>query len=177
MKIRHFLFVGMVVLLLVAVPSASWGLTQFPEKPPPDAGEEVAPSAAQYTLDHPLPTEVTPGQSTRSTTAGWNTLMTETFEGAFPSAGWTVYDYDGATNGEYYWDEDDYKPYAGSWSAGVPTAVPTAWIHSPITIPTISVLGWSTARLACPPIAMQSSSSIIGTNQNRVGITSGGLHL
>ena len=45
--------------------------------------------------------------------------MTETFEGVWPPSGglWTVYDADGATNGEYYWDDDDYKPYNGGWSA------------------------------------------------------------
>ena len=46
-------------------------------------------------------------------------LMTETFEGTFPPAGgrWTAFDGNGATSGEYYWDDDDFKPYLGSWSA------------------------------------------------------------
>jgi hypothetical protein len=43
--------------------------------------------------------------------------MSENFEGYFPSAGWEVFDDDGSTNGEYYWDDDDYKPHQGSWSA------------------------------------------------------------
>ncbi len=48
---------------------------------------------------------------------GWTTIMSETFEGSFPSGLWDVYDVDGSTNGEYYWDEDDYKPHNGSKSA------------------------------------------------------------
>ncbi|MFC2055408.1 M6 family metalloprotease domain-containing protein [Chloroflexota bacterium] len=48
---------------------------------------------------------------------GWTTIMFESFEGSFPSGSWSVFDNDGSTNGEYYWDDDDYKPYNGSWSA------------------------------------------------------------
>lgn len=44
-------------------------------------------------------------------------LMSEKFEGAFPSGLWDAFDNDGATNGEYYWDDDNYRPYEGSWSA------------------------------------------------------------
>ncbi|MFH1331652.1 MAG: clostripain-related cysteine peptidase, partial [Actinomycetota bacterium] len=47
----------------------------------------------------------------------WNLLMAEGFEGAFPSGGWDVFDNDGAINGEYFWDDDDYMAYTGSWSA------------------------------------------------------------
>ncbi|MBS1253206.1 MAG: hypothetical protein MAG451_02255 [Anaerolineales bacterium] len=35
---------------------------------------------------------------------GWTNIMTEDFEGTWPSAGWRVFDNDGDTNGEYYWD-------------------------------------------------------------------------
>ena len=49
--------------------------------------------------------------------AGWTLIMEETFEGDFPTGAWQVLDVDGATNGEYYWDDDDYWPYAGGWSA------------------------------------------------------------
>ena len=68
-------------------------------------------------LSHPLTSEPlsetgTPSQKSLSTT-----IMEEGFEGSFPSAGWTVFDGNGPTNGEYYWDDDDYKPRTGSWSA------------------------------------------------------------
>ncbi len=52
-----------------------------------------------------------------STPLGWVVMLTEGFEGTFPHDIWTVFDDDGATNGEYYWDDDDYKPNNGSWSA------------------------------------------------------------
>ena len=48
---------------------------------------------------------------------GWTTILNEGFEGTFPYSGWRVLDGDGTANGEYYWDDDDYKPYTGSWSA------------------------------------------------------------
>ena len=34
---------------------------------------------------------------------GWSDIMTEDFDGTFPSAGWTTFDGDGATNGDIYW--------------------------------------------------------------------------
>jgi hypothetical protein len=43
--------------------------------------------------------------------------MSEGFEGIFPSGLWKVDDDDGATNGEYFWGSDDYKPHTGSRSA------------------------------------------------------------
>ncbi|MEW6102483.1 MAG: fibronectin type III domain-containing protein [bacterium] len=51
--------------------------------------------------------------------SGWTTIMTEGFEGSFPPYGslWEVFDNDGSTNGEYYWDDTNYKSYSGGWSA------------------------------------------------------------
>lgn len=48
---------------------------------------------------------------------GWATITNQTFEGVFPAAGWSVYDANGATGGDLYWDDDDYKPFNGAWSA------------------------------------------------------------
>lgn len=48
---------------------------------------------------------------------GWTTIMSEGFEGAFPNSLWRVSDNDGVTNGQYYWDDTNYKPYTGAWSA------------------------------------------------------------
>jgi hypothetical protein len=53
----------------------------------------------------------------RTAAAGWVTIVTEDFEGAFPSGDWSVFDNDGSVNGEFYWDEDDYKPHSGGGSA------------------------------------------------------------
>ncbi|UCH58714.1 MAG: IPT/TIG domain-containing protein, partial [Anaerolineales bacterium] len=44
------------------------------------------------------------------TQASWDTLMTEGFEGAFPSGLWSV-------KGNPTWGADDYKPHSGSMSA------------------------------------------------------------
>jgi hypothetical protein len=47
----------------------------------------------------------------------WINMMTEDFEGTFPSGAWFVFDYDGSFNGEHMWAADDFKPYAGTYSA------------------------------------------------------------
>jgi subtilisin-like proprotein convertase family protein len=45
-------------------------------------------------------------------------IMTQTFEGTFPPAtGWSVFDANPYDGKEYYWDDDDYKHYNGSWAA------------------------------------------------------------
>ena len=49
--------------------------------------------------------------------ASWQTVMSETFEGIFPSGSWQTFDNDGPINGEYYWDDTSYMAYNGSWSA------------------------------------------------------------
>jgi hypothetical protein len=49
----------------------------------------------------------------------WTIPMSENFEGAFPSGLWNVFDNNGATYGEYYWDDDDFKPHNNYWSAWV----------------------------------------------------------
>ena len=41
---------------------------------------------------------------------GWNNLMAEDFEGVFPSGSWTQL-------GDPTWDDDDYNPHYGYWSA------------------------------------------------------------
>jgi hypothetical protein len=51
------------------------------------------------------------------TEASWVSLMTQGFEGSFPSGSWQAFDANGSTNGEYFWDDDDFKPHNGSWSA------------------------------------------------------------
>jgi hypothetical protein len=58
-----------------------------------------------------------PLEEATAISAGWQTIMSEDFESAFPTGLWTAYDDNGATNGEYYWDDDDYGPHLGSRSA------------------------------------------------------------
>lgn len=47
---------------------------------------------------------------------GWVKVITQTFEGVWPSTGWTVHD---LSNDDYtrYWDDDDYRPHLGKWAA------------------------------------------------------------
>lgn len=54
-------------------------------------------------------------QTTVLPPAGWQTIASQDFEGAFPGE-WIVSDNDGATGGEYYWEARTCRPYAGSYS-------------------------------------------------------------
>jgi len=68
-------------------------------------------------LPPPVQAGVTLQQTAAEVAGSWVTIMTEGFEGAWPSTGWRAYDGNGATDGELYWDEDDYKPHTGTQSA------------------------------------------------------------
>ncbi|MFH1382973.1 MAG: matrixin family metalloprotease [Chloroflexota bacterium] len=64
----------------------------------------------------PLSGQTPPEQSPAIRVPGWQTIMTEGFEGAFPT-GWYLY-------GNPSWGKDDFKPYTGlysGWPAGVGT--------------------------------------------------------
>jgi len=50
-----------------------------------------------------------------SSSSGWMTIKSETFEGTFPNA-WLVGDNDGTDNGEYFWQKRNCLPYASSFS-------------------------------------------------------------
>lgn len=49
-------------------------------------------------------------QANLTATAGWNTIMTEGFEGVWPSGAWWV-------STDPTWDDESYRPHTGSWSA------------------------------------------------------------
>ncbi|MCK4722635.1 MAG: hypothetical protein KAT75_04995, partial [Dehalococcoidia bacterium] len=70
---------------------------------------------ASELLETPLAGDVLEPEELEAT--GWQLIMTQDFEGIFPTGSWVAFDGDGTTNGEYYWDDDDYKPHWGSWSA------------------------------------------------------------
>lgn len=54
----------------------------------------------------------------QSAVAGsWQTIITQTFEGVFPSAGWMVRDLNYTDVYTRYWDDDDYRPHWGSRAA------------------------------------------------------------
>lgn len=64
------------------------------------------------------PTMATPTPTSTPTPApSWSPIVKEFFEGAFPRGSWDVFDNNGPAYGEFYWDEDDYKPYGGAMSA------------------------------------------------------------
>ena len=52
---------------------------------------------------------------TDSTSSGWTTIKSETFEGSFPIA-WEIGDNNGTDYGEYVWQKRSCLPYAGSFS-------------------------------------------------------------
>ena len=60
----------------------------------------------------PRPLTAPPSQPVHPATG----LLAESFEGAFPASGWTVFDNDGATNGDLFWDDEAFQPSTGSWS-------------------------------------------------------------
>jgi hypothetical protein len=45
------------------------------------------------------------------------TIMSEDFEGTFPTSSWVVSDTYSADGLEYYWGKDDYRPHTGTYSA------------------------------------------------------------
>jgi|GEM_PF-714511 len=63
----------------------------------------------------PTPTPGGPTPTLTPTPSGWDILVSTDFEGDFPGP-WTVYDDDGATNGEYYWGKRNCRAFAGSFS-------------------------------------------------------------
>jgi hypothetical protein len=123
MKVK-LLSIASLAMVLTGVILAPWSLAQAPDKPdsstptegafpPPVRGAAMEWNGAasgnlegieQQALLLPPPPP-------------WRLLMSEDFEGPFTSAGWTAFDKDGATHGEYYWDDDDYKPHGGTYSA------------------------------------------------------------
>ena len=69
------------------------------------------------------PTSLTPTASATATptetsqpTSGWVPIFQDGFEGAFPGE-WTVFDQNGSTAGEYFWQARDCRPHAGESSA------------------------------------------------------------
>jgi hypothetical protein len=58
---------------------------------------------------------------------GWEVLEYENFEGSWPNGLWSTFDNNGATGGYVCWDDDDYKPYANSWSAWAARGCTNGW--------------------------------------------------
>lgn len=76
----------------------------------PQAVRLSRPPSAIQPLDYDLPKPIAVAPAQSASVQGTTTIVSETFEGSFPSGLWAVY-------GDPTWDDDDYKPYEGSWSA------------------------------------------------------------
>jgi hypothetical protein len=96
------------------------GSVRIGQSPSVDDGSKPISGTSDVQLK-PTPTNPSPvathAVSATVKAAGWSTIMSENFEGVFPTGLWSTFDGDGATNGEYYWDDVTYKPHGGSWSA------------------------------------------------------------
>ncbi|MDI6752014.1 MAG: fibronectin type III domain-containing protein [bacterium] len=77
---------------------------------------EAIPPILQFPLDNEPKKTFSKKALPQGILSGWTQIMTEGFEGSFPSGPWHVFDDDGSTNGEYYWDDTLYKSHTGVWS-------------------------------------------------------------
>jgi hypothetical protein len=110
------LFSIVFAMLFVIITPAPQSQSSSPNQLPLNGSGEVV-RIASHRLDHPYSTKVIAHQDVQATAGEWKLLMAQGFESIFPSTGWDVFDDDGATNGEYYWDDDDYRQNLGGWSA------------------------------------------------------------
>ncbi|MBK9233217.1 MAG: hypothetical protein IPO15_20830 [Anaerolineae bacterium] len=101
---------------------------------------------------------------------GWDRILYETFEGAFPYDGWTLYDL--SNDGyERYWDDGNYKPHVGYWAGwpadGGADRVDASIYCYPNNMDTWMIYG----PFDCPMPPMPIRSSTSGVPPRRVTIT------
>lgn len=77
----------------------------------------AAEEATEWKPSPPAAAEERDGPPRRTTAAATQNLLSEGFEGTFPSGSWSAFDNNGSTGGQVYWDDTNYQAYAGSWSA------------------------------------------------------------
>ncbi len=89
----------------------------------PSDNQDGTPGVQQLPADwaaHAVTGEAQPGgeraPSVGLAPEGWETIMTQGFEGAWPASGWSLY---GVSEGVYerLWGDDNYRSYSGNWSA------------------------------------------------------------
>lgn len=93
---RLIVLITVILTVLLFLP-LSFQITQA------QSGEPTKPAAT--------PTALPKGASPASGT--WVLIKLETFEGAFPSAGWSIQD---LNSRGVQWDDDNYHPHNGSWA-------------------------------------------------------------
>jgi hypothetical protein len=100
--------------VLALLQPARGAASQKGEVSPPhlEATEEV------LRAELPGPSQAEAPADERITAPAVQTVLTEGFEGSFPAGAWTVFDNNGSNGGQVYWDDTNYRSYAGSWSGG-----------------------------------------------------------
>jgi hypothetical protein len=83
------------------------------------------------------------------TTAVWQTITYQTFEGVWPSGSWRTFDYDGAHGGTQVWNDVSSRPYTGYWSAHPTNGAPYPnYVHSIMEYGPFSLASASSARFS-----------------------------
>ncbi|MDD2695803.1 MAG: proprotein convertase P-domain-containing protein, partial [Anaerolineales bacterium] len=94
-------------------------LVQLQGSPGQPASLQIAPGVVVsegFDEDKILSPGETP-EATLESVDNWQTIESETYEGAFPLYGWEVLDDYPDDGKEYKWDDDDYRPHTGAWAA------------------------------------------------------------
>lgn len=109
---RKFVFAAFLLIILISSPvHAGWNA------PPPPEG---TPQPGAHTfIDLEIDAQPPITEKPELPVLWGKLLMSEDFEGLFPdpSSKWSAFDVNGNVEGEYYWDDDDYKPHSGTHSA------------------------------------------------------------
>lgn len=94
------LLIAGLLLLLISTVLAQRGDSSPSTSRAPTDGQSI--EMASDVLDNPALLPRAPAAPVELDGQAWTTIMSENFEGAWPG-NWSVFDNDGATNGEYYW--------------------------------------------------------------------------
>ena len=107
----RFLGAGLLLFLTLAVGLQSNTLA-FTDSPPDRTTDRKNPIGNQiiiedsYILDEAVQNLVLDNPIEKAEPIGLQRIYYEDFEGTWPGPGWSVYDFDGATNGTYYWGKE-----------------------------------------------------------------------
>lgn len=86
----------------------------------PDTNKRVPPAMpgdmTSALVEEKTESNVPAGQPEPGAVTAWTTVKYEGFEGVWPNSSWSAFDNNGATNGEIYWDDENYLSYSGNWS-------------------------------------------------------------
>jgi len=118
-KAKHILGIAVIVALLIGS-SAPFLVSTGPalaQDITPEKGTtgEMSAQPAKMVLESPIEiSRAEPPLEPADPQAGWQYIMTDGFEGAFPGV-WSLYLDPGATDA--YWGKDNYRSHSGSYSA------------------------------------------------------------